>query len=93
MTSSRWKWLDDAEMVARLNRRLVGWSNYFSLGPVSKAYRAVDRHACRRLRQWLRKKHVRKGRAASRFPAEYLEEQLGLVRLPHRTRNLPWANA
>ncbi len=93
MTSSRWRWLDDAEMVARLNRRLIGWSNYFSLGPVTNAYCAVDNHVRRRLRQWLRKKHVRKGRATSRFPAEYLYERLGLVRLPHRTRNLPWANA
>jgi len=28
--------------VARLNRLLTGWSNYFCLGAVSAAYRAVD---------------------------------------------------
>jgi hypothetical protein len=27
--------LDSAEMVQALNRKLVGWANYFSLGPVS----------------------------------------------------------
>lgn len=93
MTRGRYSGLDDHEMVAWINRRLIGWSNYFCLGPVNKAYRAVDRHARHRLRQWLRKKHVRKGRATSRFPAEYLYDQLGLVRLPHRTASLPWANA
>jgi glycosyl hydrolase family 42 (putative beta-galactosidase)/group II intron maturase len=37
-----------------------GWGNYFSLGPVSKAYRAVDAHTRYRLRQWLRYKNSRK---------------------------------
>jgi len=93
MTHGRNRGLDDDEMVARINRRLIGWSNYFCLGPVNKAYRAVDRHTRHRLRQWLRKKHVRKGRATSRFSAEHLYDQLGLVRLPHRTARFPSANA
>ena len=40
-------------MVTKLNRMMNGWANYFCLGPVSKAYRAVDQHAGKRLRQWL----------------------------------------
>jgi len=36
---------------------MIGWANYFCLGPVSKAYRAVESHACKRLRQWLCAKH------------------------------------
>ena len=43
--------LDAGAVVGQLNRTLVGWANYFRLGPVSKAYRAVDQHALRRLRQ------------------------------------------
>ena len=37
-------WTEVEDRVARLNRLLLGWSNYFCLGPVSRAYRAVDRH-------------------------------------------------
>jgi hypothetical protein len=37
--------LDHEMVVARLNRTMIGWANYFCLGPVSKAYRAVEKHA------------------------------------------------
>jgi RNA-directed DNA polymerase len=43
--------LDQEMVVAKLNRTMVGWANYFCLGPVSQAYRAVDGHARKRLRQ------------------------------------------
>jgi RNA-directed DNA polymerase len=44
-------------LVAALNRKINGWANYFCLGPVSQAYRAVEQHTRRRLRQWLCVKH------------------------------------
>ncbi len=85
---------DATAMVHTLNRKLVGWSNYFCLGPVSSAYRAVDRHTRYRLRQWLRRKHHGRCRpGVMRYPREYLYETLGLVRLEGRTRNFPWAKA
>jgi group II intron reverse transcriptase/maturase len=93
MTSRRWTLLDAADRVARLNRMLAGWANYFCLGPVSKAYRVVDTHARHRLRQWLCAKHKVKGQGTSRFPDEYLDRTLGLVKLQSRTRNFPWATA
>ncbi len=93
LTHRRYGLLDAEIVVARLNRRLRGWANYFRLGPVSPAYRAVDRHVTRRLRQWLCRKHKVPGRGTARFPDAYLYDQLGLVRLPLLTRNLPWANA
>ena len=77
--------------MARINRLLRGWSNYFSLGPVSKAYRSVDWHARRRLRQWLRAKHKARGEGTARFPDQYLYQELGLERLAVRTRNFSWA--
>ncbi len=92
--TARRMFLVDAEvLVERLNRLLTGWGNYFCLGPVSKAYGAVDAHTRHRLRQWLCGKHKLGGQGTSRYPDEYLYETLELVRLAQRTRNLPWAKA
>ena len=85
--------LDQEMVVARLNRVLTGWANYFCLGPVSQAYRAVDEHAQKRLRQWLCAKHTVPGRATGRFPKRFLYHVLGLVCLPVRTSSLPWATS
>jgi len=93
LTSRRWLLLDAKVRVAGLNRLMVGWANYFCLGPVSKAYRSVDNHARGRLRRWLCKKHKEQGRGTARYPDAYLYQRLGLVRLEQRTRNLPWAKA
>lgn len=92
-TSRRYTPMDTEEMVARLNRKLRGWANYFRLGPVSKAYRAVDAHVTKRLRQWLCAKHKESGQGTSRFPDEHLYQTLGLIRLPNLTRSFPWAKA
>jgi RNA-directed DNA polymerase len=91
LTEPRMALLDAEVVVRRLNRLLIGWGNYFCLGPVSKAYRAVDTHTRHRLRQWLCHKYKLKGQGTSRYPDEYLEETLALVTLAVRTRDLPWA--
>jgi RNA-directed DNA polymerase len=92
-TNGRTTWQEAEDLVSKLNRKLVGWSNYFSLGPVSHAYRAIDRYTVRRLRRWLRKKHKVKNTGKLRFTQEYMHEQMGLVRLALRTQDLPWAKA
>jgi hypothetical protein len=85
-TERRWlALLDEEELIGRLNRKLIGWANYFCLGPVSKAYRTVDRHVCHRVRQWLCAKHKVAGQGTSRFPDNYLHQQLHLVELGART--------
>ena len=81
------------EMVERLNRTMTGWANYFCLGQVSPAYRAVDQHATKRLRQWLCRKHkVRYGKYV-RFPDERLRSEYGLTRLAPRSKGFAWAKA
>src|ERR1700719_4663687 len=91
MTGREQPLLDQQIVVAKLNRTIIGWANYFCLGPVSKAYRAVEQHARKRLLQWLCAKHKLVFPAAQRFPETSLHEVLGLVCLTKRTRNLPWA--
>jgi RNA-directed DNA polymerase len=92
-TERRTTQLDSKTLVGRLNRMMIGWANYFCLGPVSKAYDAVDRHAKKRLRQWLCTKHKVPWPGAKRFPAESLYDVLGLVCLPKRTGSLPRAKS
>ena len=92
-TAARYGLLDQDEIVERLNRLMIGWANYFVLGQVSPAYAATDRHASRRLRQWLCRKHkVRAGKYV-RFPDERLWNDIGLTRLALRTVRFPWAKA
>ncbi len=88
-TSRRKTLLDEEEVVGRLNRKLRGWANYFQLGPVSKAYRAVDTYVTRRLRRWLCKKHKVPGGGTKQYPDDYLYDTLGLVRLGAIKRNFP----
>lgn len=92
-TARRWLLKESSDRVEELNSILKGWANYFCLGPVSEAYRAVDGHVKFRLRQWLCNKHKQVGRGTTRYPDEYLYEVLGLERLPVRTRSFPWAKA
>jgi RNA-directed DNA polymerase len=85
--------LDQASVVGTLNRMMIGWANYFCLGPVSKAYRAVEQHARKRLRQWLCAKHKVRWPATRRYPDAVLHNGLGLVRLTERTRSFPCATS
>jgi hypothetical protein len=84
---------DTEEVIGELNLLLQGWANYFRLGSVSKAYRAVDRHTRNRLRRWLCRKHKVKASGLRRYPVAYLHETLGLIRLTRSHTTLPWATA
>lgn len=60
-------WQETEAVVSRINAKLVGWANYFSLSPVSPAYHAIDRYTTLRLHQWLCRKHKRRGSAWHRI--------------------------
>jgi len=85
--------LDHKTVVTKLNQMMNGWANYFCLGAVSKAYRAVDGHACDRLRHWLRSKHKVPGPATRIYSDDVLHDKFGLVRLKNRTRSFSWAKS
>jgi RNA-directed DNA polymerase len=81
---------DVGDVVEEVNRMMRGWARYFCLGPVSKAYNDLDRHAVYRLSRWFYLKHKRTRRAPR---LGIFRERLGLLWLPGLTKSFPWANA
>jgi RNA-directed DNA polymerase len=76
------------EVVRRLNRFLKGWGNYFSLGPLRKPYRAVDKYLYDQLRRFLRRRHKAPSWRALRYNYRFLKQN-GVVVLQDLSRCRP----
>jgi group II intron reverse transcriptase/maturase len=82
--TARWTlWKEPAEVFARVNQRVRGWSNYFHYGNNTGVFGKMQRYTRSQMRRWLWKKHgKRHGQYTQAYSDERLHTHYHLYKLP-----------
>lgn len=82
LTGRNMQFLPPSEVVARVNRAVIGWKNYFYYGHCSETFRKVKIYLGERMRIYLGGKYKKGKRNWTAYPDSFLHETLGLYKLP-----------
>lgn len=83
-------WRDPVEVIKEVNEVTRGWKSYFHFGMSRDTFNYQNHFLGNKVRRWLRAKYKRKTSTKSMYeayPNDYLEQELGLYKLP---LNLKW---
>jgi RNA-directed DNA polymerase len=75
------------QVVARLNRKLIGWENYFSVGTKWRAYNVVNEFVRTRFLSFLCRRHKVSSRGTGRFSIQAIYgKEIGLYHIGTRRK-------
>ena len=74
------------QFIKRINPVVLGWANYYTHTNASKAFNQVQWHLVTRVQNFLRYQKHRGKYGCWLYPASYLFQQLGLVKITGRIR-------
>lgn len=76
------------DLVKKINRKLIGWGNYFCKSNCAEHLIKLDNYVKQRIKIWLRRKHQKRGHGHRDYHAHFFR-RIGLYFLSGRVKYLP----
>jgi len=77
------------EIVSKINRKLIGWGNYFCFSNCAEHLIKLDNYVKQRIRIWLRRKHQKRGHGYRDYHVHFFE-RIKLYQLSGQVKRLPF---